>query len=138
MRKYFLLLSIPFSLSLVLAFRFSDGERWRAPEDARKLINPLQPSGEIISDGKYLFRQNCKACHGPFGKGDGPVAHTLKAQCADLTSAPVQQQTDGELYYKLSIGRLEMPGFKDLLKPDERWALIHYIRTLKESDMSER
>lgn len=119
-------------LASLVAFRISDGERWKAPEEAKKLQSPLKPSSGVIADGKFLFKQNCKACHGAGGKGDGEVSKTLKARCADLTSVMVQQQTDGELYYKLSAGRVEMPGFKDLLTSQERWSLIHYIRTLDE------
>ena len=35
--------------------------------------------------GPDLFRAHCAPCHGPDGKGDGPVAVALKAKPADLT-----------------------------------------------------
>ena len=35
--------------------------------------------------GPDLFRAHCAACHGSDGKGDGPVAPTLKSKPADLT-----------------------------------------------------
>lgn len=35
--------------------------------------------------GPDLFRAHCAACHGSDGKGDGPVAPTLKTKPADLT-----------------------------------------------------
>ena len=35
--------------------------------------------------GPDLFRAHCAACHGSEGKGDGPVASTLKTKPADLT-----------------------------------------------------
>lgn len=35
--------------------------------------------------GAELYRAHCAACHGAQGKGDGPVAPTLKAKPADLT-----------------------------------------------------
>lgn len=132
MRTHFLYAVITSAIFAALSFTFSDGERWLAPEEAKKLRNPLQPVSSTIADGRYLFRQNCKSCHGAFGKGDGPVAVTLKKHPADLSATAVQQQTDGELYYKISIGRGEMPGFREILRPDERWSLVHYIHTLKE------
>ena len=130
MRTHFLSAGIISFIFTALAFTFTDGDKWLAPQEAKKLRNPLKPISSTISDGRYLFRQNCKACHGMLGKGDGPVAVTLKKRCADLSSASVQQQTDGELYYKISIGRVEMPGFKEILESEDRWALVHYIRTL--------
>lgn len=35
--------------------------------------------------GPDLFRAHCAACHGPGGKGNGPVAAALKTKPADLT-----------------------------------------------------
>jgi len=35
--------------------------------------------------GQDLFRAHCAACHGPRGKGDGPLAPALKAKVPDLT-----------------------------------------------------
>ena len=35
--------------------------------------------------GPELYRAHCAACHGPNGKGDGPVASSLKVKPADLT-----------------------------------------------------
>lgn len=35
--------------------------------------------------GPDLFRAHCAPCHGAGGKGDGPVAASLKAKAADLT-----------------------------------------------------
>ena len=35
--------------------------------------------------GSDLYRQYCAACHGPDGKGQGPLAASLKTPPADLT-----------------------------------------------------
>lgn len=37
------------------------------------------------ASGMELFGQFCASCHGPSGRGDGPVAPTLKAKVPDLT-----------------------------------------------------
>jgi mono/diheme cytochrome c family protein len=36
-------------------------------------------------DGATIFRNNCAACHGLEGKGDGPVSKVLKRNVPDLT-----------------------------------------------------
>jgi len=36
--------------------------------------------------GPDLYRAHCSACHGPEGKGDGPLASALKTKPADLTA----------------------------------------------------
>src|ERR1700693_4059010 len=36
-------------------------------------------------DGATIFRNNCAACHGLEGRGDGPVSKVLKRNVPDLT-----------------------------------------------------
>jgi mono/diheme cytochrome c family protein len=100
---------------------------WVAPADAKNVKNPVQGVG----GGKKSAETNCATCHGPAGKGDGAAAAALPPpKPADWTSPKVQQQTDGEIFWKISNGRGAMPPWKHL--PDkERWELVNYIRTLK-------
>src|SRR5262245_57827612 len=37
------------------------------------------------SSGPALYKGYCSSCHGPSAKGDGPIAHALRYQPADLT-----------------------------------------------------
>jgi len=36
-------------------------------------------------DGRQAFAENCTACHGADGRGDGPLAHLLSKSPPDLT-----------------------------------------------------
>lgn len=95
--------------------------------------NPTAASKENINIGKSLWKTHCKSCHGTFGEGDGTKADGLDTEMDDFTTSKVQSQTDGELFYKLTEGRDEMPNFKKKLPDDEdRWLLVHYIRTVAE------
>jgi mono/diheme cytochrome c family protein len=44
-----------------------------------------QESGAYVDVGRLEYVENCAACHGPEGKGDGPVAEALSTKPADLT-----------------------------------------------------
>ena len=44
-------------------------------------------------DGAGVFRNYCASCHGPDGRGDGPVAKALKAAVPDLTT--LSQRNNG-------------------------------------------
>lgn len=103
---------------------------WPVPSTYEHLRNPLPVNAAEIREGARLYKTNCSACHGNNGKGDGPAAASLHPRPADHTSAAVQSETDGSLFYKLSEGRTPMPGFKSSLNPTQRWQLIEYIRTL--------
>ena len=105
--------------------------KWVAPPSAASVKNPVQKSDKVFSQAKKIFEQTCQSCHGPKGLGDGPGAATLPAKPANWTSPEVQKQTDGEIFWKISEGRLPMPPWKNILSESDRWAMVHFIRTLK-------
>jgi mono/diheme cytochrome c family protein len=104
--------------------------KWVAPKDADKVTNPLTGNTTVIADAKKLYIANCGPCHGDKGRGDGPAAAGLNPRPADHTSASVQAESDGALFWKLSEGRMPMPAYKSVFSDQQRWALINYIRTL--------
>ena len=70
------------------------------------------------------------ACHGTKGKGDGAGGKSLNPKPANLASKEVQQQTDGEIFWKISNGRNAMIKWGPIIKESDRWHLVNYIRTL--------
>jgi mono/diheme cytochrome c family protein len=106
------------------------GKPWNAPETAAKVKNPVKADEGSLKEGKDLFSQHCKSCHGAKGKGDGPKAAKLDISCGDFTSDDVAKQSDGELFWKTTEGRKPMPSFKEKLSDSERWTVINYVRSL--------
>lgn len=119
------------ALSLVAAGAagvWAQGE-WKAPASEKGKKNP-EKGPAAVAMGQKSAQTNCVSCHGPLGKGDGPAAAALTPKPANWTSAKVQAETDGELFWKISNGRGPMPPWKHL--PDkERWSLVAFIRSLK-------
>jgi mono/diheme cytochrome c family protein len=114
------------ALGASVAVVSAQGE-WKAPAEGKSMKNPVKGTGKA----KQSVETNCASCHGPAGKGDGPAAAALPPpKPADWTSAKVQAQTDGELFWKISNGRGAMPPWKHLPEK-ERWEIVNYIRTLK-------
>ena len=104
---------------------------WVAPEDAKKVKNPIPPTQETLAAAQQLFSDNCVLCHGEKGAGDGPGAKTIKVKPANFTDPKLQaSETDGALFWKMSNGRGPMPAWKDELTDEERWKLVGYIRKL--------
>ena len=104
---------------------------WVAPDDAKKVKNPVPSNQETLAAAQMLFQDNCVLCHGEKGLGDGPGAKTIKVKPANFTDPKVQaSETDGSLFWKMSNGRGPMPAWKDELTDKERWELVNYIRKL--------
>jgi len=78
-----------------------------------------------------LFQQYCAACHGAEGRGDGPAAGALSQRPEDLTQiAAPPYFPDGVVAYRIANGGEVMPAWKSVLKADEIWDLINFIRSL--------
>ena len=103
---------------------------WTAPASEKGKQNPAPKDAKTVEQGEKVAKINCVSCHGAKGKGDGAAAVALNPKPADWTSAKVQDETDGELFWKITTGRGAMPAWRHLPESD-RWALVRYIRTLR-------
>ena len=106
-----------------------DGPRILGRRDAReKLTNPLPPSTDVLAEGAELYRIYCASCPGADGSGTGRLVEFFD-RTSDLRDPDVQDTADGELYNTLREGGFTMPAFANTLSVNERWAVIHHIRT---------
>lgn len=132
-RNVTVLLSCLFAVGM-LAFipKNTSQEPWPVPDAYKNKVNPLKGDAESLVNGKTLYNQHCKSCHGTKGKGDGPKAAQLDTDCGDFTKTTFHNQTDGALFYKTYEGRKDMPAYKRKI-PDANdiWAIVNYMRTLK-------
>ena len=99
-------------------------------------------SGPALARAAELYARDCAACHGPEGKGDGPIGANLPGMAkmdptmpkgpADFTDAAAMLAAgDVLLQGKLLRGGMGtgMPEFGSLYTDEEQWAMIAYLRT---------
>ena len=103
---------------------------WLTPASEKAKKNPVSGDPKSIELGRSVATTNCVPCHGETFKGNGPAAIALNPKPADWTSPTVQDQSDGELFWKISTGHGAMPSWKQLSER-ERWAVLRFIKTLK-------
>ena len=115
-------------------------KKWVAPAAAVARANPVPGNAETVERGRALYVEHCEPCHGPRGKGDGPDAKPGHDAPHDLSDPALQKRmTDGEILWKVTEGRTDgghvlMPGFaEDIASEDDRWKVVHFVRTLKGS-----
>jgi mono/diheme cytochrome c family protein len=80
------------ALTLLVAVALSGSVRAQDNTDLT-----LTPGGKVVSGGEE-YRKFCVQCHGPAGKGDGPVASQLKTPPGDLTL--LSKNNNGKFPYK--------------------------------------
>ena len=94
-----------------------------------KLVNPLSASPEVLVEGAGLYQIYCASCHGTNADGAGPVAKHFR-RMPNLKAPNIQNYADGWLYSIVREGGFNMPPFASSLSVNERWAVVHHIRTL--------
>jgi len=105
-------------------------EEWVVPAKYKTMKNPVSLNTDKAI-GKSLYAKHCKSCHGKEGYGDGPKAAEQKGDLGDFSTEEYQAQTDGELFYKTSFGRDDMPEYTKKMPDDEdRWLIVNFMRTL--------
>jgi cbb3-type cytochrome c oxidase subunit III len=92
-------------------------------------------AGKPDAAGKTVFEANCMTCHGPGGKGDGPIAAGLQPQPANFTDQEWKYGGDlASVKKTISTGVAEtaMPPWGSFLKPEEIDAVAHYVLTFSQ------
>jgi len=98
-------------------------------------VNTLKQSSDNIAEGKELYERNCKICHGLKGLGDGPSSKSFDPPAANIAvTSKMPIASDPYLYWTIAEGGVmletAMPPYKELLKEDEIWKIILYLREL--------
>lgn len=89
-----------------------------------------------LNAGKSLFQNNCVACHGATGNGNGELAKDLNPKPTNfLNDSLAQNLTPFQAYNNIRLG---VPGtgmlaFSDLSE-EEVWDLAFYVKSLNTSD----
>jgi mono/diheme cytochrome c family protein len=104
------------------------------PAPYASMTNPLPHTQAALDQGAKVYSDNCAACHGEQGQGDGPAGASLSplpGNLAWLSEMPIGQW-DPLIYWTVADGGSQfgsaMPAFKDSLSKDQIWAVTAYIQ----------
>lgn len=95
------------------------------------LRNPFPPTAASMHAGQRLYARWCVPCHGPAGRGDGPLASGLRPPPADLVQH-VPLHTDPDLFTRIhdGIAGTAMAPFGAQMTAEEIWHTVNYLKTL--------
>lgn len=130
MRANFRLLVL-FSLLIFGGKTYGQEISWVAPEYSNSLQNPFAGNKKATDRGQQTYNQMCVLCHGKNGEGNGQAGLTLEPRPANFLALNVKNQTDGAIFWKITNGKAPMASYFELLKDDQRWELVNYIRQLE-------
>jgi mono/diheme cytochrome c family protein len=81
--------------------------------------------------GADIFRVRCVMCHGPQGRGNGPMAASLNPRPIDFADAAKRlATTDSAVGDVIRRGRRSMPAFGSMLSRAQVDSLVAFLKTL--------
>ena len=71
----------------------------------------------------------CVHCHGKTGQGDGSIVQNGKFPPLPVKFAPGLDISEGKMFHTITYGKGLMGSHAPQLYKEERWMLVHYIRS---------
>ena len=127
-------ISVP-TANATAVYNYQDTEEERARAMAEIIDNPHAITDAGLKVGKELYNINCAICHGEKGDGNGYLVRddggVYPVQPAILTNEEFTAASNGRFYHSIMYGKNLMGSYRDKLSENERWEVIHYIRSLQ-------
>ena len=124
-------------------YYYDDTEEERTRAIAEIIDNPYPISEGGLARGKELYDIYCGICHGAKGDGAGYLVRdpapgdaggVYPAAPANFLLDEHVNASNGRYYHAIMYGKNVMGGYADKLSYEERWQVIHYIRSLQAKD----
>ena len=81
--------------------------------------------------GREKFTIFCTVCHGASGDGNGITKLYGIVMTASYHDDRLRQMAEGELFQTITLGKNNMGPYGAKLRPQERWAVVAYLRALQ-------
>ena len=97
----------------------------------------IAPTNENVAEGERLYNIYCWHCHGKKGKNDGPIFKDKKMPAPswpNYKSDYIKELPNGKAYHTITYGKGLMGSHAFMLDPEERWKVIHYVKSLAFGD----
>lgn len=94
---------------------------------------PLPMTEALLRRGQERYNIFCAPCHDRTGSGQGPVAQRGYIGVRNLLDDYTRKLPDGQIYGAIAHGVRTMPSYGSQIPPEDRWAVVAYVRALEVS-----
>ena len=140
------LTAIAYTPNGAVPYYYDDTEEERTRATAEITENPFPITTAGLERGEELYTIYCAICHGDKGDGLGylvreadPVkgvdAGVYPAAPANFLQDTFYNSSNGRYYHAIMYGKNVMGAHADKLSYEERWQVIHYIRSLQAAEL---
>jgi mono/diheme cytochrome c family protein len=100
-------------------------------EFARGFPAALAVNQQFIEHGKERYTIYCLPCHGAVGDGNGITKQYGMGATPSYHDDRLRKIAEGEIFNTITNGKGNMLPYADKLTPEDRWAVISYVRALQ-------
>ncbi len=86
---------------------------------------------KFIERGRDRYAIYCQPCHGALGDGNGVTKRYGMGATPSYHDDRLRTMAEGELYNTITNGKNTMLPYADKLAPEDRWAVVAYVRALQ-------
>ena len=94
-------------------------------------VNPLPITMATLQRGRERFDIYCSPCHSKAGDGDGMVVRRGFPAPPSYHTDRLRNAPDAHFFSVITHGYGAMYSYADRIAPDDRWAIVAYIRALQ-------
>ncbi|MFI5335231.1 MAG: c-type cytochrome [Opitutales bacterium] len=115
------------------AFLRADDLRYagKAPDGSFARGFPIPVDAALLRRGADRFGIYCRPCHGALGDGNGITKAYGMVTTPTYHDDRLRHMAEGEIFNTITHGKNTMMSYADKLSPDDRWAVIAYVRALQ-------
>jgi hypothetical protein len=86
---------------------------------------------DMLRRGQQRYTIYCMPCHSPVGDGDGPIVRRGFPHPPSYHIRRLREADDRHFFDVISQGFGAMYSYADRITPEDRWAIVAYIRALQ-------
>ena len=97
---------------------------------------PIAVTKDVILRGQQRFNVYCSPCHDRTGSGNGMIVRRGYRRPPSYHTQRLIEQPDGHFFDVMTNGFGAMPDYAVQIQPQDRWAIVAYIRALQLSQQA--
>ena len=119
--------------SVPRGFLREDDRYYRGLDDDGTYVDtmPVEVDAAMLARGRERYDIYCSPCHSMTGDGQGMIVQRGYKAASNYHQPRLRGVEDGYLYDVITNGFGQMAGYASMLRPEDRWAIVAYIRALQ-------
>ncbi|HEX2852236.1 MAG TPA: cytochrome c [Opitutaceae bacterium] len=89
----------------------------------------------LLETGRARYATYCAPCHGAAGDGNGITKQYGMGATPTYHDPRLRQIPEGDIYNTITNGKNNMLPYADKLSPEDRWAVVAYVRALQRAQL---